>query len=411
MKKWIPFLLTFCAFAFSLSGCGAEKKPLPEINLTIWCDDSNIEFLKTSLDDFKKLYESDAVFNVAFGAESEISCKETVLANPETAADIFVFADDQFDDLRRGGALLEITENADAVIDSVGGRESGAAKAAMYDGKLYAYPETAGNGYFLYYRPSYFSEKDVETLDGILAIAEKNGKQFTMDFSSGWYLYSFFKGAGLDLSYDAEAGRNICDWNAKDKKYAGLAVAQAMARIASHKGFVALTDENFQKGAAEGSIIAAVNGAWNYENLQRAWGDDVAAAKLPTYTLDGEQVQMCSFTGYKLVGVNAYSKEPLWSMRLAEYITGKDVQLKRFEVIGECPANLEAASSDEVQASPAMRALSAQSRFGYTQNVADPFWNAAALLGTTIAAGNPDGKDMQELLDRMVEATQQPVAQ
>lgn len=43
----------------------------------------------------------------------------------------------------------------------------------------------------LYYNKKYLSDSDVKTLDGILKVAEKNHKKFMMDWSSGWYLYSF----------------------------------------------------------------------------------------------------------------------------------------------------------------------------------------------------------------------------
>jgi arabinogalactan oligomer/maltooligosaccharide transport system substrate-binding protein len=112
---------------------------------------------------------------------------------------------------------------------------------------------------------------------------------------------------------------------------------------------------------------------------------------------------MCSFTGYKLVGVNAYTQNADWAMRLARRMTDEKNQLKRFEDTGECPSNVNAESSDEVQAAPAVAALAEQSRYGYIQSVAEPFWNASSLFGITIAGGNADNNDLQALLDTMVD--------
>ena len=385
-------------------GCGASStgKQKEAVELTLWCDDRNMNILQSSLEEFREMYKDEADFEFHYGTESEISCKETVLADPEAAADIFVFADDQFNELWSAGALLEVTRNAGKVIDSVGGVDSGAAHAAMRNGKLYAYPETEGNGYFLYYRPSYFKAEDLESLNDILKTAASNNKKFTMDFSSGWYIYSFFKGAGLDVSYDVNTDTSVCNWNAVDGKYTGVDVVNAMLKVAAHPGFVSATDEGFLKGVKDGSIIAGVNGPWNADTVKEAWGDDFAAAKLPCYTLKGDQVQMCSFTGYKLLGVNAYSKYPEWAMKLAEYLTGEDIQLRRFKEIGECPANVKAAQNEEVQASPVVAALAAQSRYGFTQNVPGTFWDASELLGAFIAGLNADNRDIQEVLDSMV---------
>ena len=58
---------------------------------------------------------------------------------------------------------------------------------------------TADNGYFLYYDKDYFTEKDVESLERILEVAQAAGKKFSMEFSSGWYSYAFFGNTGLEF--------------------------------------------------------------------------------------------------------------------------------------------------------------------------------------------------------------------
>ena len=199
------------------------------------------------------------MFNVS--VEGEDTCRETVLSNPENAADIFTFADDQFNDLLNSGVLLEITENVDGLIADVGGVNSGAAKTITRNGKVYAYPMTAGNGYFLYYNKKYYSEEDVATLSGIIEIAEKNGKKFSMDYSSGWYIYSFFKGAGLTLEATEDGTTNICNWNATDTKYTGVQVAEVMLDISKREGFVSQGDASFVDSVINGEVIAGINGA------------------------------------------------------------------------------------------------------------------------------------------------------
>ncbi len=409
---WISVFLVCC---MAVSSCGlagpgasggAAENPEP-VSITIWCSDLNMQPVKEAMEAFAAAHRDAFDLHLSYGEESEVSCSSTVLANPRSAADVFFFADDQLEDLLQAGALLEITENASAVIDAAGGKDSGAAKACMRNGKLYACPLAAGNGYFLYYRPSYFSKTDIATMDGLLSAAEKAGKKVTMDLPNGWYLYSFFKGAGLELEYDRESGKNSCDWNATSGKYTGRDVAEAILHISASDGFISLSDDEMLQGAADGSVIAAVSGAWNLDRLKSAWGEDLDAVKLPTYTLNGDQVQMCSFTGYKLAGVSAFTEHPALAMEIAQYLTAKDFQLKRFALIGECPANVEAAASPEVQASPVTRALAEQAQFGYTQNVGDAYWDASMLLGTELAAGNPDSSDLQTLLDRMADATEE----
>ncbi|MBR1736972.1 MAG: extracellular solute-binding protein, partial [Firmicutes bacterium] len=194
---------------------------------------------------------------------------------------------------------------------------------------------------------------------------------------------------------------NSCNWNATDTKYKGVDVAQAMLRIAQSEAFISGGDDYLLKGLKDGSVIAAINGTWNSVAVEEAFGENYAAAKLPEYTINGDKVQMCSFAGYKLLGVNAYTKHPEWAMKLARYLTDSENQLIRFRTSGETPANAEVAASEEVQKSPAVAALAQQSKYGYLQRVADGFWTPTSVFGTIIISGNPDGTDLQELLDDM----------
>lgn len=79
-----------------------------------------------------------------------------------------------------------------------------------------------------------------------------------MDFSSGWYIYSFFKGAGLELGLSADGVSNDCNWNATDTTYTGVDVAEAMLRIAGHDGFVSCDDQGFLDGVKAGRSLQAL---------------------------------------------------------------------------------------------------------------------------------------------------------
>lgn len=293
------------------------------------------------------------------------------MIDPKNAADVYAFVDDQFSSLYQNNALLEITDNVDEIIKENGGKESAAVQSASYDGKLYAYPMTASNGYFLYYNKEYFTEEDVKSFDKMLEIAKENGKKVAMDFASGWYLYSFFKGAGLNVELSEDGLTNICDWNTTEGKYKGIDVAEAMCKLVANAGFLNCGDEDFVAGAKDGSIIAGINGAWNAKNMQEAYGDNYAAAKLPEYSIAGDSVQMHSFAGYKLVGVNAYTENAKWAQCLAQWITNEENQMIRFERKGDCPSNVNAASSKKVIESPAVAALAAQAEYAHIQRVSD----------------------------------------
>lgn len=81
------------------------------------------------------------------------------------------------------------------------------------DGKLYAYPMTADNGYFLYYDKSVLSEDDVKSMDTLLAKADASGKKFMMSLNDAWYVYSFYAGAGLKATLADDGVNTVCNWN------------------------------------------------------------------------------------------------------------------------------------------------------------------------------------------------------
>lgn len=117
---------------------------------------------------------------------------------------------------------------------------------------------------------------------------------------------------------------------------------------------------------------------------------------------------MASFSGYKLIGVNAYSKHREWAAKLAEWIAKEENQKLRFRLRGQGPSNINAASSEEVQGSPAISALLEQSEFSSPQRIGSNFWEPVTTFTAEILAGNPSGASLQELLDTMTEGITAP---
>ena len=228
-------------------------------------------------------------------------------------------------------------------------------------------------------------------------------KLFTMDWFSAWYVYAFFGNTGLQVGLNDDGITNYCTWNQSDGAIRGVDVAQAMLKVAANPGFASCTDEEFLNGVRDGSVIAGVSGVWNSVAVTEAWRENTGDAKMPTYCCNGSQVQMASFSGCKLIGVNAYSEHPEWAARLAEWITNEDNQRLRFEMRGQGPSNITVANSEEIMQSPAIAALIEQSEFSQLQRVGGNFWEPVSIFAGNMAEGNPSGQDLQEQLDEMAE--------
>lgn len=407
-KKLLVLGLAGIMAVAGFTGCGGSKggdkgeDGKKAVALTVWGAEEDQELLQGMIDNFKKENKDKAKWKITLQVESEKNAKDDVLNDLDMAADVFAFADDQVDDLVRAKALQEITLDTDKVIEENGGKDSLVIQAASKDGKLYGYPMTADNGYFMFYNKKYFSEKDVKSLDAMLKIAAKAEKQVAIEIDNAWYLYSFFAGAGLGLKKN-EDGTNTCDWNSTEGKFTGVDVAQAVLDITSHKGFVRIPDTEFAENLKTGTVIAGVNGTWQAQAAEETWGENYGAAKLPTFTCAGKQVQMASFAGYKLIGINAYSKNKDYALMLGRYLTNYDNQMKRLKERGLGPSNVKAAESDLVKTNPAICALNDQAPYAAAQRIGDKYWDPAQTLGTILLDGNSEGMDLQTLLDSTVE--------
>lgn len=383
-------LFAFCAVLYAK----------PKVDLSVWADDGTLNVVSKRLSEFKYHHSRKVSFNFTVIEQPASYCASDVMSNPDFAADVFVFADDQLEFLVDQNLLLEIPDDiAKKVSDENSGSASAAIRTATVDGKLYAFPQLAGNGYFLYYNRKYFSLEDTRTFERLLKVAADNNKKVSMDLKSGWYLYSFFKAAGLEV-YRSNGSRNFCNWNATDTKFKGIDVAKSIIRIASNPAFVCSDDKETLEMMKAGEVIAAVSGTWNANLISEMWGCDYSAVKLPSFNVNGTDLQMYSFAGYKMVGVKSTAANKEWALKVAEWLSDEKSQLMICKAKGECPVNLNAASNPLVKKSPAIAAMAEQTKYSSTQRIGVGFWNPSLLLGVVLSDGkNLSDKEIQSQLD------------
>ena len=144
-----------------------------------------------------------------------------------------------------------------------------------------------------------------------------------------------------------------------------------------------------------------MSGTWVATAIQEKLGENYGCCKLPTFTCDGKQVQMGSFLGCKIYGVNSQTAYPVDAMELAEFLTSEQSQLERYEALNYGPSNVAALASDAVASNLALRALAEQSNYAVTQLVLGGFWVPAEAFGAELEAHTT--ADLQTLLDQLVE--------
>ena len=280
-KRLLVAMLSVSLLTMALTGCGnadagnqTDTEPADvevqqddgdgqlesgKVSLRVWVEEANIENLQKMIDSFEQKYAGQADFDITIEVSSDADTRNNVLGDIHNAADIFSMPDDQLYSLIAGGALSPVENQSEVKAANL----SEAVDAASYNGTLYAYPYSADNGYFLYYNKAYLSEADVQTMDRILEVAAENEKKLSMEFNSGWYLYSFYGNTGMEFGINDDGVTNYCNWNTTEGSIKGVDVTQALIDIATHPGFIAQPDGSFVEGIQDDSCIAGISGVWN----------------------------------------------------------------------------------------------------------------------------------------------------
>lgn len=397
MKKKLKSVCGVVLACTALSAAGCKSGGKDTVKLTVWVSEADRAFATSVAEEFKAK-NPDKEYRIVIDIQGENDVATRVLNDVENAADVFSCLNDQLSKFINGDALAKIAGerlervkavNSEDSIDSVTMNVGGA------DG-VYGMPYT-DNTFFLYYNKAVLTETDVATLDGILSKCSAN-KQFAMPFADGWYSTSFYFGKGLDCTatYDDHLGETSisCDFGNET----GKAVTQAMwSYVKDGRVKADANDSKITAGFNDGSIVAAVSGIWNRTTIESYLKENFAAAKLPTYTLDKggakeEQVQLVSFAGYKLMGVNNYSKNKTDAMDFAEFYTNRENQIKHFKTRGFVPTDEEARADERVQSDVCAKAITEQLKHSKTQKyVPSTLWIPMEGLGNAMITGAQSG--------------------
>ncbi|MBQ9714653.1 MAG: extracellular solute-binding protein [Clostridia bacterium] len=394
IKKIVCGSLSVLA-GFGLIACKKEENGGSKI--TVWVSEADRAFAAQVAEDFKNLH-SDKDYRIVIDIQGENDMATRVLNDVENAADVFSCPNDQLPKLINGDALTRIAGERLERVKEANSDDSMDSATVTINGekRVYGMPYT-DNTFFLYYNKAVLTETDVASLDGILSKCSKS-KQFAFPMTDGWYSTAFF--FGKDLGYTVTYNENLaethidCDFN----NDTGVKVTQAMWNYAKDTRVKAdANDSKITAGFHDGSIVAAVSGIWNKTAIESALGENFAAAKLPTYTFDKglageEQVQLISFAGYKLMGVNNYSKNKTAAMDFAEYYTNRENQIKHFEARGFVPTDVQARADEKVQSDICARAITQQLQHSKIQkDVPSTLWVPMEGLGSAMVTGAQSG--------------------
>ena len=401
MKK---VLSVFLALTMALAMCVtavADDKPLAgTYDVKIWVAEAIVDLTKAQIDNYNATNEDGIVINPTIEAVSEADSATQMLLDVEAGGDLYCFAQDQFARLVQAGALAQLGAGASAFVTE--NNDAGTVAASTSGDAIYAYPLTADNGYFMYYDKSVIPEEDIDSLEKLIADCEGAQKYFAFEMqSSAWYLASFFFATGCKSEWKTdENGEFISVYDTFDSPEGLIAV----------KGMKKLVDSPFHVSAggadqlANGAAIL-VSGTWDFAKAAEILGDNMGVADLPSFEVDGTSYHLGSFNGCKLLGVKPQTDALKGAAmhRLAQYLTGEQCQMERFEAKAWGPSNLAAQASDAVKANPGLAALIAQNAYSVPQGqIHGSWWDVAKVIGDDVKNA-ADEAGLQQALDNYQE--------
>lgn len=333
--------------------------------------------------------------NATITGVTEADAGSQVILDVASAPDIYCFAQDQLARLVQASALA--APSAAVAEEIKAANDKGAVGAGSVAGKLWAYPMTSDNGYYMYYDKSIITNP--ESLEQIIADVEAynaanpdSPKWIRFALENGWYTASFFFAA-------PEGGDPLChsNWTTDDagnftsvddnfNSENGLIAMKGMRKLAQSSAYNSDAD-------AYADAAVWINGIWNASTAEEHFGENFAATDLPSFTVDGKSYHLGSFTGNKLMGVKpqADGNRALVLSLLAQYLTGEECQMQRYNEFQWGPSNLNAQASEAVQANPSLAALALQGAYGQAQgNISGGWWDIAKVLGADAKAATSD---------------------
>ena len=398
MKKLLSLLMAVL-MVFCLAGCNKSSEDTSaadetkEFDIVVWVSESEgvKELTEQQIEKFNE-ENSDIHFNATVEGISESTSATQMITDVESGADLYCFAQDQLARLVQAGALNVLGEGASATVKEK--NDAGAVAAATVDGKLYCYPLTSDNGYFMYYDKTIISEDQVDDLAALVQACEENNKMFSFEYkTSAWYNAAFFFATGCVSDWTTDNDGNFVSVNDTFNSDNGLIAMKGMEILAKSPAANSSSDgSDFSKGSA-----VVITGTWASSTIKDILGDNMGVADLPSFTVDGNTYHLGSFSGNKLMGVKPQTDAEKASalQRLALYLTDETCQLERFDLVGWGPSNLNAQANEKVMADPTLTALAAQSAYATPQGqIHGSWWDIAKVLGTAAeeAASDDDLK-------------------
>lgn len=335
-------LLTACGAGGA--GSAGPNSDQERMTLVVWASQEDQLNENSWLQTMERQFEQDhPEYRITWKNQVVASADAAAIAkqDPTVAADVYTFASDQLGTLLDAGAIGQVSDPSMAQLKrQTEGNATMLQTVTGKDGNAYGVP-LAGNTWFMYYRKSRFTAQDLTSLDAMLA----KGK-VSFPLTNSWYLPAFYIGAGGTLF--GEDGTDAAS-GVRFGGQTGAEVTDYLVDLRNNPNFVNDKNGSGLAGLKSGAVDVVFTGNWDAATVRANLGDDWGVAKLPSFTLNGRQVQMRAFAGSTVYGWNPYTRHPVAADQLAAFLSGIASQRRHYEMRSVIPSDSELASDPDIE--------------------------------------------------------------
>ena len=370
MKKFLAIVLAI-AMMLSMVSIASASSLAGTYKIKVWVADAMVDLTKAQIQRFNETNELGIVFEAEVQPQGEGDAASNMVLDVEAGADIFCFAQDQLSRLITANALAKLGQGASQKVAEEYDPDS--VQAVTVGDSLWAYPLTADNDYFMYYDKSVIQDDAVDSLEKLVEICEKEGKYFSFDLKNAWYNASFFFGAGCESNWEMDEEGNATGIQDDFNSAKGLIALKGMKKLLDSDCW----NSSSECATFENNSAIVVSGIWGSSTAKQILGDNLGVADLPSFEVDGESYHIGSYFGFKLMGIKPQEDKAKGAAlhQLAQYLTGKECDMERYEQNGWRPAYLEAQNEEAVKNDPILvNGVIAQREFSVVQSAISPAW-------------------------------------
>ena len=409
MKKLFAILvavLMIAACVVTLVACGNKE------GIVVWVGTESQAFYQQVANEYIEKYNethSEAFpFKITVKGVDSSSAAEAVKNDPQAGPDIFTVPHDNLGKMMGDNPILAaITDQellAQIEADNPEGYKDVIKTTINKQERIIAVPYI-GQALVLYYDKTQISAEEVKSWEGIMQAAKRVGSDVKATFPMGNDCYNLSLFTLARKVDERDAAGNITKTSTTVKLYEmpegetdvgkrlnglyfqgddTMAVYKWAQRFFADPNGGMLNNDEIYNTISNNKAITLIGGAWKFNDVKSAWGDNLAVAELPEFTITeadaygsieaGTVFKSGTFADCKVLVINGLAKESHFPylQGIMKYMTCIDVQERSFVECQNLPAyknasaEFEAMSADTVEAQLAQMQV-AMANYGIPQ--------------------------------------------